>query len=189
MTQDCATEQLETCLPERLRGTGTRITRVAAGLSGAGVYRVQAEGGSFVLKLAGTADSSLTWQRRCQTQSLAAQAGLAPAIVHVDEARRAVLSVFVVDRSFPMYYGDPRTRESAIAQLGSMLRKLHALPVPADAEPQLPRDTLSGIWSGLSEHSQALPVPGFAADAVQPGTGNACECSRRHHPLPSARWC
>jgi aminoglycoside phosphotransferase (APT) family kinase protein len=157
------TEEIDDCLPERMRGPGTRITRVAAGLSGAGVYRVDADERSFVLKLAGMAEPLATWQRRCRTQALAAQTGLAPAIVHIDEARRAVLSEFVVDRSFPMYYGDPRTRDSAIAQLGSMLRKLHALPLPPDAETQLPRDVLSGIWSGLSQ----APVPAFAAEAVQ----------------------
>jgi thiamine kinase-like enzyme len=140
---------------------------VAAGLSGAGVYRVEAEGRRFVLKLAGMAEPSATWQRRCQTQALAAQAGLAPAIVHVDEPRRAVLSEFVVDRSFTMYYWDPSTRAAAIAKLGSLLRTLHALPLPLDAEPRLPRDMLSGIWLGLSEHSQQFPVPSFAAEAVQ----------------------
>lgn len=159
-----ATESLEDCLPLQLRGPGTRITRVAAGLSGAGVYRVDAEGRSFVLKLAGAADPLTTWQRRCQTQAQAAQAGLAPAIVHVDEQRRAVLCEFVVDRSFPMFYGDPRTREAAIAKLGRMLRKLHALPLPPDAEPKPPRGVLSGIWSGLSGH---LPLPSFVAEAVQ----------------------
>jgi len=159
-----ATEDLQDCLPAQLQGPGARITRVAAGLSGAGVYRVEAESGSFVLKLAGMAEPSATWQRRCQTQALAAQAGLAPAIVHVDEPRRAVLSEFVVDRSFPMYYGDPRTREAAIAKLGSMLSRLHALPLPLDAEPKLPRDVLTGIWSGLSAQ---FPLPSFAAEAVQ----------------------
>jgi hypothetical protein len=136
---------------------------VAAGLSGAGVYRVEAEGRSFVLKLAGTAEPSAIWQQRCQTQALAAQAGLAPAVVQVDEPRRAVLSEFVVDRSFPMYYGDPRTREAAIAKLGSLLSRLHALPLPPDAEPKLPRDVLTGIWSGLSGQ---FPLPSFAAEAV-----------------------
>jgi aminoglycoside phosphotransferase (APT) family kinase protein len=163
--ESVASEELDLCLPEGLRGPGTRITRVAAGLSGAGVYRVEAEGRSFVLKVAGTTDPVSTWRRRCQTQTQAAQAGLAPAIVHVDESRRAVLSEFVVDRSFPMYYGDPRTRDSAIAQLGGMLRRLHALPLPPDAETKLPRDVLSGIWSGLS--ASQWPSPAFAAEAVQ----------------------
>lgn len=155
-------------MPAPLRGPDTRFTRVAAGLSGAGVYRVEAQGRSFVLKLAGTAaEPSANWQRRCQTQALAAQAGLAPRIVHVDESRRAVLSEFVVDRSFPMYFSDPRTREAAIAKLGSMLRRLHGLPLPPDAEAKLPRDALSEIWLGLSQGSKRAAPPTFAVDAVQ----------------------
>jgi aminoglycoside phosphotransferase (APT) family kinase protein len=154
-------------LPDPLRGSGTRITRVAAGLSGAGVYRVEAQGRAFVLKLAGTAEPPATWQRRCQTQALAAEAGLAPRMVHVDEARRAVLSEFVVDRSFPAYYWDPRTREVALAKLGTMLRRLHELPLPPDTEAQLPRDVLGTTWSGLSQHANQMPLPSFAAEAVQ----------------------
>lgn len=162
-----ATEDLENCLPDHLRGPATQITRVAAGLSGAGVYRVEAQGRAFVLKLAGTAEPSAIWQRRCQTQALAAQAGLAPRMVHVDEARRAVLSEFVVDRSFPMYYWDPRTREAALVQLGTMLRRLHALPFPPETEAQLPLDVLGKTWSGLSQRAKQMPLPSFAAQAVQ----------------------
>lgn len=165
MSQESAlTEDLQHCLPLHLRGPGTRITRVAAGLSGAGVYRVESEGRSFVLKLAGMADPLATWQRRLQTQQHAANARLAPAIVHADEQRRAVLSEFVADRSFPAYYGDPRTREAALAKLGGTIRKVHALPLPSVAEPQLPRDVLTGIWSGLSGQLQR---PAFADEAVR----------------------
>ena len=42
---------LEACLPADLRGPTTTITRIAAGLSGAGVYRVEAAGQAFVLKI------------------------------------------------------------------------------------------------------------------------------------------
>ena len=42
---------LEACLPAELRGPATTITRIAAGLSGAGVYRVEAGGQAYVLKV------------------------------------------------------------------------------------------------------------------------------------------
>src|SRR5690242_15722429 len=120
---------LEDCLPAELRGPTTTITRVAAGLSGAGVYRVEADGRAFVLKLAADAEPIEGWRRKLHIQQLAANAGLAPRVLHVDEARRAVVSEFVVDRSFLLFYGDPRTREAALAQLGQMLRRLHEIPL------------------------------------------------------------
>ena len=89
---------LEECLPASLRGGETTITRVVAGLSGAGVYRVEAAGRAFVLKVAAATESIEEWRRRAGIQERAAQAGLAPAIVHIDETRRAVVSAFVVDR-------------------------------------------------------------------------------------------
>src|SRR5262245_28323560 len=47
---------LEACLPAALRGPTTKIAQIAAGLSGAGVYRVDAGGRSYVLKIAGPRD-------------------------------------------------------------------------------------------------------------------------------------
>ncbi|HET6763200.1 MAG TPA: hypothetical protein VFH27_06000, partial [Longimicrobiaceae bacterium] len=101
---------LQDCLPPELRGPATVITPITAGFSGAGVHRVDAGGRSFVLKLAGDGDAADAWPLRLRVLQLAADAGLAPRIVHVDPARRAVLSDLVVDRSFPAFYGDPRTR-------------------------------------------------------------------------------
>ena len=49
MTVDDA--QIQACLPSHLQGPETTLVRVRAGLSGAGVYRVQAAGQSFVLKM------------------------------------------------------------------------------------------------------------------------------------------
>src|SRR5262245_10648691 len=100
------TTDLPACLPAELRGPTTTITRIAAGLSGAGVHRVEAAGRSFVLKVAAETEPLAGWRGKLHVLELAAGAGLAPRVVHADEARRAVLSDFVVDRSFPALYGD-----------------------------------------------------------------------------------
>jgi aminoglycoside phosphotransferase (APT) family kinase protein len=155
---------LETCLPATLRGPTTTITRVSAGLSGAGVYRVDAAGQAFVLKISGEGESLAAWRRKLHIQQLAANAGLAPRVIHVDEAQRAVVSVFVVDRSFPAFYGDPRTREAALAQLGRTVRRLHELPLPPEADSKDPREFLAALWSGLVE---SFPLPAFVGDAVR----------------------
>jgi aminoglycoside phosphotransferase len=151
-------------LPAELRGAGTTIARIAAGLSGAGVYRVEAAGRVFVLKVAGEGEPFGSWRRKLEIQQLAAGAGLAPPIVHVDEARRAVLSAFIVDRSFGALYGDPRTREAALVQLGRTVRRVHELPLPPDADSRAPLELLAAIWSGLVV---GFALPSFVGDAVR----------------------
>jgi aminoglycoside phosphotransferase (APT) family kinase protein len=155
---------LEACLPADLRGPATTITRIAAGLSGAGVYRVEAAGAAFVLKISEESEPLADWRRKLHIQQRAADAGLAPRVVHVDEARRAVLSAFVADRSFPAFHGDPRTHEAALALLGRTVRRVHALPLPPDADAKDPRDLLADTWSRLSA---GFPLPVFAGDAVR----------------------
>jgi aminoglycoside phosphotransferase (APT) family kinase protein len=155
---------LEACLPADLQGSTPTITRIAAGLSGAGVYRVEAAGQAFVLKISGEAEPLAGWRRKLHIQQLAANAGLAPRVIHGDEARRAVVSAFVVDRSFPAFYRNPRTHEAALAQLGRTVRRVHELPLPPDADSKDPRELLTAIWSGLVA-SFALPT--FVGDAVR----------------------
>ncbi len=155
---------LEACLPADLRGPTTAITRIAVGNSGAGVYRVEAAGQAFVLKISGEGEALAGWRRKLHIQQLAANAGLAPRVVHADEARRAVVSAFVVDRSFPALFADPRTREAALAQLGRTVRRVHELPLPPDADSKDPRELLTTVWSGLGAN---FALPTFVGDAVQ----------------------
>jgi aminoglycoside phosphotransferase (APT) family kinase protein len=155
---------LEAYLPVDLRGPTTTITKIAAGLSGAGVYHVEAAGQAFVLKISGEDEPLAGWRRKLHIQQLAANAGLAPRVMHVDEARRAVVSAFVVDRSFPAFYGDPRTREAALTQLGRTVRRVHELPLPPDADVRDPREFLATIWSGPVAN---FPLPSFVGDAIR----------------------
>src|SRR6187549_3635497 len=107
---------LEACLPAELRGA--HITRVAAGLSGAGVYCV---GEEHILKVASPgATSRDDWRARLEILRAAAEAGLAPRVVHVSER--------IVDRSFPMWFWNPQTRALALTSLGQTLRRVHELP-------------------------------------------------------------
>lgn len=97
-------------------------------------------------------------------QRLAASAGLAPRVVHVDESRRAVVSAFVVDRSFAAFYFDPSRRAAALALLGGMLRRVHELPLAPDAESRSARAVLAEMWSALEP---GLPLPAFVGDAIR----------------------
>jgi len=155
---------LHDLLPPDLRGPATTITPIAAGLSGAGVHRVDAAGQSFVLKVAGENESAIDWRRALHVQRLAAEAGVAPRIVHVDEAARAVLTAFVTDRSFATFYRAPATSRAALALLGDTVRRVHAIPPPADAEPSEPGGLLRRVWS---EFLADFAVPPFVQEALQ----------------------
>jgi aminoglycoside phosphotransferase (APT) family kinase protein len=155
---------IEDCLPSDLRGPHTTITRIAAGMSGAGVHRVEAAGQVFVLKVAPETESDWNWHHALHVQRLAADAGLAPRIVHVDETRRAVLTAFVTDRSFAAFFRNPSTHEAALTQLGRTVRRIHALPIPASAAVRNPREFLAQVWSGLQD---GFPLPDFARHAAQ----------------------
>ncbi|MDB4948366.1 MAG: hypothetical protein JWM27_1015 [Gemmatimonadetes bacterium] len=154
---------LESCLPANLRGPATTINRIGIGQSGAGVYRVDAAGEAYVLKIAAAEEPAAGWLGKLHVQQLASDAGLAPRIVHADEKRRAVVSAFVTDRSFPALYGNPGTREAALAQLGRVLRRVHELPLPADAEAKDPRELLAATSSSLAE---SIALPALVAEAV-----------------------
>jgi aminoglycoside phosphotransferase (APT) family kinase protein len=154
---------LEACLPAALQGPATTIDQITTGLSGAGVYKVESAGQQYVLKIAREGEPLAAWRRKLQLQQLAADAGLAPRVIHADEARRAVVSAFVADRSFPALFADPRTREAALALLGRTLRRLHQLPLPPGAEAQDPRELLAGLWPSLA----SFALPAFVEDAAR----------------------
>lgn len=144
---------LEDCLPAALRGT---ITPVALGFSGAGVYRVETADANYVLKISDEPVDA--WRRKLRVQELAVAAGVTPRIVHVDEARRAVVTELVVDRSFPMLFMTPATRDAAITLLGRTLRRVHDVPLPADLPALDPLALLGSLT--------LPPVPAFAARAI-----------------------
>ncbi|MCA1663176.1 MAG: phosphotransferase [Myxococcales bacterium] len=161
---------LAECLPAELRRADTTITPVAVGWSGAAVHRVEAGGQSFMLKLSEERPLA-SWRHQLALLQRAADAGLAPRVVHTDETRRAVLSAFVVDRSFPLFYGNPATRDAAIVALGQLLRRVHALPLPAAPTPPNPRvdgteprDFLARIGSALAGGGG---VPAFVGEAIE----------------------
>jgi aminoglycoside phosphotransferase (APT) family kinase protein len=151
--------ELEACLPVALRGPTTKIEKIAAGLSGAGVYRVDAgAAGAFVLKVAGDPEAADGWDRTVAIQRSAGEAGLAPRVVHVDATRRAVVSELIVDRSMAMRVGHPATRELAIDELGRLLRGVHALPIPQGAKRRDVRGMLAEVWGGLDAAGFARPA-------------------------------
>jgi aminoglycoside phosphotransferase (APT) family kinase protein len=138
---------IDDCLPAELRGA--TLTRFASGLSGAEVYRVDAPGRALVLKVAANADPA-EWRARLAVLQLAADAGLAPRVVHVDAARRAIVSELVVDRGFAPYLFTPATRAQAITELGHTLARVHRLAIPEGAVPAAPHAFLARIGTSFA---------------------------------------
>lgn len=153
---------LADCLPVELRAPSTTITPIGAGQSGALVYRVDAAGQAYVLKVAQDAEPVEAWHARVAIQRAAAAAGVAPAIVHVDADRRAIVTAFIVDRSLPALYGNPATRAAAVALLGTTLGRVHAVAAPANAGRRDPRQLLAMLEGALA----GVPVPGFVAPTI-----------------------
>lgn len=153
-------DELEACLPVELRGPGTTISPIAAGLSGAGVYRVEAAGHTYVLKIAAPHEPLDGWSTRAGILRAAAEAGVAPRVVHVDEARHAVVTELVADRSLVARFVNPAQRATAI---GAALRRVHAIPIPAGAIGKEPHVFLTEIWAGL----EGFPLPAWIADVVR----------------------
>lgn len=153
---------LEACLPDQLRGSTTSITRIAGGLSGAGVYRVEAAASAYVLKVAGEGEPIAAWRQSLEIQRRAAAAGLAPRVIHHDEVRRAIVSELVVNRGFAPRLFNPQTRGAAIRQLGETIRRAHALPLPGDAAWRDPRDLLAPMRARLA----SFTVPSFVRTTI-----------------------
>ena len=151
--------ELEACLPVELRGPDTTIAPIAAGLSGAGVYRVEAAGRVYVLKVAPPHEPLDDWRTRAGILRAAADAGVAPRVVHVDETRHSVVTELVADRSLFARL-DPASRAAAI---GAALRAVHALPIPTGATSKDPRVFLAAIWAGLDGFS----LPAWIGDVVR----------------------
>lgn len=127
-------------------------------MSGAGVYRVEAAGRTYVLKVARDTEPTEAWRQSLAIAQRAGDAGVAPRVIHHDETRRAVVSDHVVNRGFMPRLFNPETRDGAIRQLGETIRRVHALPLPADAVWRDPRDLIAPTWSRLA----TFTIPTFA---------------------------
>lgn len=120
---------LRRLIPETIAGAVESITPIRMGLSGAGVYAIEALRGSYVLRTHGSSHDEAAWSEHLLVSRRAAEGGVAPAIVHVDQAARAVLSVKVAGVPLPAALADPDQRGPAIAGVMGQLRALHALDI------------------------------------------------------------
>jgi hypothetical protein len=96
------------------------VARLAGGLSGAEVHAVTTATGKYVLRSQGTAGSA--WHRAVALQRLAADAGIAPALVAVDKATATTISAHIAGVPLAVAAADPTQRA---ATFGSLVQVVH----------------------------------------------------------------
>lgn len=133
--------------------TVAAIRPVTGGVSGALVFLVEARASRFLLRMEGPA-SPLRNPHQYVSMRIAADAGIAPRIHHLDAQERVVMMDFIEDRPLESYPGGSQ---------GLAMRKLHSLP-------QFPSfvdypDIVERLWAHVCR--TALFVPGLLDEASQ----------------------
>jgi aminoglycoside phosphotransferase (APT) family kinase protein len=132
-------------LPAELIGVVHGVEPITQGLSGAQVWAVTAETGAYVLRLSGSRRTPSEREQELLVLQRAAAAGIAPRVVHIDEAHGAVLSVRVQGPPLPAALGNPAQRESVLASIADQLRALLALD-SAGVAPSDPHAAAHEAW-------------------------------------------
>jgi len=102
------------------------LSPVTGGLSGARLFRLEAEGRPWLLRIDGARDVFRDPVRWHQCMHIAAEAGLAPAVRHADPDSGVTITAFVEGRPLAEGYEVPRA--TMICAAGDLVRRLHATP-------------------------------------------------------------
>lgn len=148
-------DELSTFLPEAQVGVVQDITPISLGLSGAGVYAVTASRGAFVLRVQ-PRQLGDGFAQQLRVQRRAADAEIAPALVHVDEAVGAVVSQRIAGMPVSAALANPADRPRVLGSVIEQLRRLHAL----DTTDITPSDPLA---YGRNVYEAQRNRPGFPA--------------------------
>jgi Ser/Thr protein kinase RdoA (MazF antagonist) len=101
---------------------------VAGGASGALTYRVQAEGRAHLMRIETRMQSPMRNPHQYACLRIAADAGIAPAVRHLDEAAGVVVMDFLRQRPLLEYPGGPAALARAVAELVGRLQATPAFP-------------------------------------------------------------
>ncbi|HEX3771913.1 MAG TPA: phosphotransferase [Polyangiaceae bacterium] len=150
-------------LPEDRVGAVEAIEPITVGLSGAGVYAVTTSRGAYVLRVGALAHDPEAFAHHLRVLRRAADAGVAPPVVHVDEGARALVSVRVRGMPLGAALANPEQRGRALSSAVDRLRALHGLD-PSDVAPSDPTGYAIDRWRAYRER------PGYAAwaEPVEP---------------------
>jgi Phosphotransferase enzyme family len=101
------------------------VTPLAGGFTTAAVFRIEAGGRRYVLRVEGT-PSPLRNPHQYQSMRIASDAGIAPRLHYADEASRVALIDLIEPQPLGSFAGGPYARAQA---LGELRRRLDATPV------------------------------------------------------------
>jgi aminoglycoside phosphotransferase (APT) family kinase protein len=147
-------------LPQEQVGEVFELQPIRGGLSGAEVYAVSASRGQFVLRVQQSERDPAKFAQQLRVLSRASSAGVAPALVHVDEAARAVVSVRIEGIPLAAALSNPELRAVVLGSVVDTLRTLHALD-PSDVGDSEPLVLARKGW----ETARVRPgFPSWAAD-------------------------
>lgn len=146
-------------LPEGVVGTTLAIEPIVTGQSGAQIYAVRTSRGELVLRVAPEHQVAEHWANELRVLRRAAACGVAPRVVHVDEAARATVSVRVAGIPLVTALADLDVRNAVAASMAAQVRALHALD-PAGIEE---RDPLDYARARFAEERLRPGFPAWAA--------------------------
>ncbi len=127
------------------------ISPVGGGASGAFPFRVEVDGRIYLVRIEGPA-SPLRNPHQYESMRIAAEAGIAPRIYHIDEAVRVAVMDFVEERPLSGFLGGPHALAHAI---GDLLRRVQATaPFPAFVEYP---DMVARLWAWVCQTGLFAP--------------------------------
>jgi aminoglycoside phosphotransferase len=132
-------------LPEDRVGVVEDVEPITVGLSGAGVYAVTTSRGKFVLRVQGRQTDESFFAQQLRVLRRAAEAGVAPAVLHIDEGARAVVSVRVPGVPMAAALADPAQRGPLLVSVVDRLRLLHTLD-PSGVDERDPLAHTRAAW-------------------------------------------
>lgn len=160
MTATLLASEIARLLPESIVGTTVSIEPIVTGQSGARLFGVRTTRGELVLRIAPEREAGEHWDNQLRIQKRAAACGVAPRIVHIDEAARATVSVRIAGLSLVSALADPHVRIAVAASMAAQVRTLHALDSAGIAE----RDPLAYAREQLTGLRTRVGFPAWAGD-------------------------
>src|SRR5215204_3993037 len=157
----------------------TEIRPMSGGASGASTFRIDAGSDAYLLRLEVGRDGLRDPERTYPCLRAAAEAGIAPAVHHSDEAAGAVLMDFVVERPLTAFPGGESALVRALGEMAARLQRTAPFPPVMDdfgalveVMLNLVRDgelfvpgVLDGHVAGLARVRAALPQPSIQVSA------------------------
>lgn len=147
-------------LPEARVGAILDLRPISMGLSGAAVHAVTTTRGELVLRVHRPEADAADFARLFVVLRRAADAGVAPPIVHVDEAARAIVTTRVAGVPLPAALAEPQRRDTVIAGVVAQLAALHALDATG-------LETREPVAYARAQLARQRPRPGFPSWASE----------------------